>query len=105
MLKQKIRVQFALLIFLASFLAACGGGSPEDLIVGRWESDEGTMEFFADGTAVLDDASVGGTYSIIDDTHLRLGNALSSFVMEFEVSRNKLVLIDGDERIEFTRAD
>ena len=102
--KENRKVRFVLVvILLLSVLTACS--SPEKAIIGKWQSADGTMEFFEDGIVVLDDSSSPGSYTIVDESHIQLGEGFNALLLEFEIAGDTLTLIDGNERIEFTRVN
>ena len=91
----KIFLLCSLLLFVP-LLAACS--SPEKKIVGKWQSPEGSVQFYDDGTVIFfqgetaDSGNRASNYSIIDDHTLRIESPSGPLLLEFEISGNKLTL-------------
>jgi hypothetical protein len=89
-------------VVIICLLVACGKGSNENSIVGKWENDNGVVEFKSDGTMILSEEEMGmsidGKYEIKDGKLIIEMIGMEEEV-EFELKGNKLIVEDE----EFTR--
>lgn len=95
-----------LIIVALAFLVACGG-DPADEIIGEWsgvDESAGTIEFFEDGTVVIE-GSLSGDYTLLDDSRIRLDGNMGSLVFEYEISGDRLTLSDDGDSAVFERVD
>ncbi len=106
-LEKRIKIMILLVVGLS--LISCG--KPEDFLIGKWfdVSDPSTrFEFYKDGTVVMRGRDtrggdqLSGQYTWIADKTIKMTvvvppfNIKSDMIMNVEVSRNKLVVADGD---------
>lgn len=106
-----MRRQLLFIVLTTLVLALFGGcgGDPADPFIGKWQSVDGssttgTIEFFEDGTVILDGSTVGD-YTVLDETRIRLDGNTGSLVFGYEVSDERLVLTDDGERETFRRVE
>ena len=96
-------------LLLCVFVVAACQSSPEAAFVGKWQSSDGTVQFFDDGTVVitgrdlLGEFELTGTYSVIDDENIRLNFSGGAMVNQFTLSGDKLTLVDQGDATNFTR--
>lgn len=93
----------SIMFFVVIVLVSCNT-SPEEALLGLWASDEGTIEFFEDGTVILDGDQVG-EYAILDESRLRIGGPATALVVNFEVSGDSLTLSDSESATMFRRGE
>lgn len=74
----KITLSILIALTASVILIACGNGSPEKLIIGKWEWEDVSgnyIEFFEDGTStgsIFGPEPVPGTYEWVDETQLEI---------------------------------
>ena len=93
-----------LLILSVVMLSACIQ-KPEAAINGKWECGTETIEFFKDGTVIIDSEkdsmSMGGKYKFVDDDRIRidlggLGALAGPIIYKVSISKDELILTDRD---------
>ena len=104
---------FIFIVVALFFLSACGAApeasDPAALIVGKWRGTDasgatGTIAFFKDGTARIDNAAVGN-YTILDGTQIRLEGSGGTTVFTYELAGDTLTLSSDGDRVVFQRVD
>lgn len=87
---KKIAVTAASLT-IAIALCSCGGTSS---IVGVWEGNGETIEFFDDGTLTFE--GMDGSYSISDGNRLKIQVLWASYGFDYDISGDTLTLTTDD---------
>ncbi len=90
-------VLLAFIVLIIFFLTGCG---TQNDLVGTWIGEEGdTIEFFKDGTIMVNDRyfSASGTYSIVENNRVRiemdgLFGIAGAQIFQYSVSGNQLNL-------------
>lgn len=98
-MKKITKVVIAMMLAV-SMLVACGGGG--DSIVGKWESENGTIEFKNGGDMIFSEEEFGMSIDAkyeIKDGKLSIEMMGMTEEVEYELDGNKLI-IEGEE---FTR--
>ena len=82
---------------LPASLQPLPGATAQRLIVGKWKevNEPVTLQFFPDGTLIFNDTkrSTVETYSFSDDTHIKIVEPGSSYVVEVKITQKELSLI------------
>ncbi len=101
------------IVILVVLLAASACGGPRRSIIGKWDQVGGgeTLEFYTDGTVVATGVgmTISGTYTFIDDEHIRidlsgLWGIAGPQVFRVSISGNRMVLEDSyGSTFEYTR--
>ena len=110
-----------LALLIVCGISGCGGGKPQDQIIGKWEAKEKgpdgkemtmTTEFTKDGTVKMGvmGLTVEGKYKFIDDKNIELtmemmGKKDTKKLKLDSISGDKMVLVDDKgEKKEFKKA-
>jgi len=90
-------------------LTGCGKKG-EKSIIGKWQevgNEKSTMEFFKDGTIIVNDGimTLTGNYNFIDESRVRIelggiGELFGAIVAEISSSKDEIVLTTPDEKVE-----
>lgn len=94
----KKTIIIALIIsFVCIILAGCGDSASR--LVGKWEPSGDTegdvIEFFSDGTVVLDEGQMSGTYTA-EDGRLVMRFLWAALSYDYEINGSNLTLINED---------
>jgi hypothetical protein len=113
--KTLVRAGFAAVLLVGMLFVAGGcGTSTQEAIVGTWKlnEQEQTLEFHADGTLVLHEASgrtLTGSYEFADGTNVVLHLSGSSRTFEVDIRFNQMMLTSttqaGSQSGIFTRVN
>lgn len=105
----KILILAVILIMMISFITKCaGGGSIESKLVGSWyfeKNDSFAFTLYDDGTCEIDGEYGSGTWTVVNDSKLKLTNFYGqSDASEIDkISGNTLVLGSGEKTQTFVK--
>jgi hypothetical protein len=97
-----------LVLLIALFGISCSNqdnASNSNPLLGKWKTSTSVLEFFDNGTVVVssENGNSEATYSFVDDSHIQLNLNSESAILEYQISGEKLLLVDGQSTFELSK--